>query len=74
LLRALLAALRIHPFDETAAEMFGIIQAEQRTAGKPIRPLDAHIAAVARVQNLTVLIQDHYFRFVGGIVVENWLT
>ncbi len=70
----LLDSLRILPFDEPAAEMFGIIQAEQRTTGKPIRPLDAQIAAVARVQNLIVLTQDHHFQFVAGIIVENWLT
>ena len=74
LLKVLLDSLWIHPFDEPAAEMFGIIQAEQRTPGKPIRPLDAQIAAVARVQNLIIPTQDRHFQFVAGIAVENWLT
>lgn len=74
LLKTLLDSLRVFPFDETAAEMFGLIQAEQRAAGKPIRPLGAQIATVARVQNLVVLTQDHHFQFIAQITVENWLT
>ena len=74
LLDRLLDSLIILPFDQVAAEMFGQIQAEQRATGKPIRPLDAQIAAVARVLNLTVLTRDHHFQFVAGITIENWLS
>ena len=61
------------PFDERAAEEFGRIQAEQKAKGRPIPPLDAQIAAVARVHGLVLLTADHHFTFVDGIAVENWL-
>jgi tRNA(fMet)-specific endonuclease VapC len=68
-----LELLILWPFDIAAAEEFGKIQAEQKAKGRPIRPLDAQIAAVARVQGLTVLTADRHFQFVDGLVVENWL-
>lgn len=73
LLRTPLQSLVIFPFDEQAAEIFGQIQAEQRASGKPIRPLDAQIAAVARARGLVVLTRDRHFQFVSDITVEDWL-
>jgi len=72
-LQALAGALIIWPFDELAAETFGRIQAEQKAAGRPIPPLDAQIAAVARVHGLTILTADHHFHFVVGLSIENWI-
>ncbi len=60
-------------YDVTAAEEFGKIQAEQKTKGKPIPSIDAQIAAVARIHNLTVLTSDQHFGLVHGLNVENWL-
>jgi tRNA(fMet)-specific endonuclease VapC len=40
-LSRLLATLHIYSFDNAAAEAFGRIQAEQKTKGRPIPPLDA---------------------------------
>lgn len=71
-LRALVEDLLLWPFDKEAAEEFGRIQAEQRAAGRPIPPLDAQIAAVARVRGLIVLTSDRHFRFVSGLSVQNW--
>lgn len=71
-LRELAGALLLWPFDEEAAEEFGRIQAEQRFAGRPIPPLDAQIAAVARVRGLIVLTSDRHFRFVSGLSVQDW--
>lgn len=73
-LRELIDTLLILPFDEAAADLFGRIQAEQRTTGRPVRPLDAQIAAVARSRGFTVLTAGRHFDFIAGIVVENWLT
>jgi len=72
-LHGLLNALILWPFDELAAEEFGRIQAEQKSKGRPIPPLDAQIAAVARVHGLVLLTADHHFEFVDEMVVENWL-
>ncbi len=45
---SMLSSLIVWPYDEEAAAEFGKIQADQRRLGKPIPPLDAQIAAVAR--------------------------
>ena len=72
-LERLLEALIIWPFDEDAARMFGQIQAKQKAAGRPIPPLDAQIASVARVHGLRLLTADQHFQLVAGLVIENWL-
>jgi len=72
-LQALSSALIIWPFDESAAETFGRIQAEQKAAGQPVPPLDAQIAAVARIHGLTVLTADRHFQFITGLSIENWI-
>jgi len=72
-LRAFAADIVIWPFDEAAAEEFGRIQAEQKAKGRPVPALDAQIAAVARVHNLTILTADHHFQFIDSVTLENWL-
>ncbi|MCR4407293.1 MAG: type II toxin-antitoxin system VapC family toxin [Anaerolineae bacterium] len=69
----LLERVPVWPYDQIAAEEFGRILAEQKATGCPIPPIDAQIAAVARVRGLTVLTADHHFKLVGGLRVENWL-
>jgi tRNA(fMet)-specific endonuclease VapC len=71
-LQALASALILWPFDEIAAQTFGLIQAEQKAKGKMIPPLDAQIAAVARAHNLTLLTDDVHFRSVTDLRSENW--
>ena len=71
-LRTWVSALWVWPFDALAAEEFGRIQAEQKVKGRPIPPLDAQIAAVARINDLVLLTDDRYFTFVDGIAIENW--
>ena len=71
-LQSLVGTLLLWPFDTLAAEEFGRIQAEQKAKGRPIPPLDAQIAAVARVSNLVLLTDDKHFTFVDGITVDNW--
>lgn len=72
-IEALVKDIQVWSFDERAANEFGRIQAELRRRGKPIPPMDAQIAAVARVQGLTVLTADQHFTFIDGLMVENWL-
>jgi tRNA(fMet)-specific endonuclease VapC len=73
-LNRLLNTLRIYSFDQSAAEEFGRIQAEQKAKGRPIPPLDAQIAAVARSHGLTVLTADKHFEMIDGLRTENWLA
>jgi predicted nucleic acid-binding protein len=73
-LSRLLTTLHLYSFDRESAEAFGSIQAE-KTKGRPIPPLDAQIAAVARQQGLTVLTADrHFVDYIDGLDVENWLA
>jgi tRNA(fMet)-specific endonuclease VapC len=72
-LLAMIAVVLIWPYDESAANVFGLIRAEQRAKGQPIPPMDAQIAAVCRVRRLTILTDDRHFQFVSGLEVQNWL-
>ena len=74
MLRAFMPDIIIWPYDERAAEEFGRIQGEQKAKGRPVPPLDAQIAAIARLQNLILLTADHHFQFIDNLVVENWLA
>ena len=73
-LSQLLTTLHIYPFDEDTAVEFGRLQAEQKAKGRPIPPLDAQIAAVARFNGLTVLTADRHFDYVAELLVEDWLA
>lgn len=73
-LQQLLATLHIYPFEEADAEEFGRIQAEQKAKGRPVPPLDAQIAAVARRRGLIVLTADRHFGYVEGLNTANWLV
>jgi tRNA(fMet)-specific endonuclease VapC len=73
-LTQILQTLYLYEFNQTSAEEFGKIQAEQKAKGRPIPPMDAQIAAVARHQSLTVLTADKHFSFIDSLSVENWLV
>lgn len=73
-LTRLLTTLQIYPFNQLAAEEFGRIQAEQKAKGRPIPPLDAQIAAVARQHGLTVLTSDRHFDFIDALSIEDWFA
>lgn len=72
-LRLFLDDIIIWGFDIIASEEFGKIQAEQKAKGKPIPSIDAQIAAVARIHNLTVLTADQHFSQINSLNIENWL-
>ena len=52
---------------------FGKIKAELRRKGRPIGDIDVQIAAIARVNRLTILSADAHFAFIDNLRVENWL-
>jgi tRNA(fMet)-specific endonuclease VapC len=60
-------------FDRNAAREFGKLQAEQKAKGRPIPQSDAHMAAVARLHDLTLLTEDRHFALVDDLRVENWM-
>jgi tRNA(fMet)-specific endonuclease VapC len=64
----------IWEFDAEAATEYGRIRTELRKVGRPIPAIDVMIAAIARCQDLIVLLSDQHFRFVANLRCENWLS
>lgn len=73
-LEALLPWFKVYPFDHSAADEFGLLRADLRRRGTPIPPIDVQIAAIARVEGLTLLTADKHFAQITGLSIENWLT
>jgi tRNA(fMet)-specific endonuclease VapC len=73
-LKKLLADLVPFEFDEESAQDFGRIKAELRRIGRPIPDPGSQIAAVARVNNLTVLTADTHFSHIPNLRTENWTS
>lgn len=72
-LERLLGIVPIYEFDESASREFGRLRAELRRIGRPLPQIDVQIAAIARVNGLTVLTADAHFSHVPNLQVENWL-
>jgi tRNA(fMet)-specific endonuclease VapC len=73
-LEHLLAQFDVFELDHRAAVRFGSLRAELRRAGKVIPALDALIAAIALVNDLTVVTADAHFSRIAGLRTENWLA
>lgn len=73
-LRRILRQLNIWPFDMNEAEEFGRIRVELERRGRPIPGIDVQIAAIARVNEMTVLSADRHFSFIPNVSVEDWTT
>lgn len=70
----LLPNLAVLPFDVRAARRYGELRAELEQAGTPIGDADMRIAAIATVNNMTVVTANiRHFGRVAGLAVENWL-
>lgn len=62
------------PFDDVAAERFGVLAASLQRRGKPIGLLDTMVAAHALGVGLTVVTNNtKHFGLVQGLGVENWV-
>jgi tRNA(fMet)-specific endonuclease VapC len=75
--RLILALERIPawPFDRTAAEEFGRIDAQLRRVGRLIGEIDIQITAIAlSMGNTSVVSRDGDLSAVPGLTVENWAT
>lgn len=73
-LEDLLNRLTVWEYDDRAAVEFGRIQTELRRKGRPIPGIDVQVAAIARLNDLTVLSADRHLSFVPNLTIENWLT
>jgi tRNA(fMet)-specific endonuclease VapC len=61
------------PFDDEAAEQYGVIRHELATAGTPIGPNDLMIAATALAHRLTLVTNNlKEFSRVVGLEYEDW--
>jgi tRNA(fMet)-specific endonuclease VapC len=72
-LRRFLAPLDSLPFDDRAAEEYGLIRADLERAGTPIGPNDLLIAATARAHDCILVTRNtREFTRIVGLRVENW--
>ena len=67
--------LRVLPFDESAAEVYGRLRARLEGRGTPIGALDTLIAAHALSLRATLVTNNmREFSRVTGLEVENWVA
>ncbi len=67
--------IRVLPYGERAARWHAIERARLTAAGRPPPFLDGQIAAVAAIQDATVVTANvAHFELFEGIRVENWLA
>jgi tRNA(fMet)-specific endonuclease VapC len=61
------------PFDDAAADQYGVIRAQARRAGTPIGSNDLLVASIALSADLVLVTRDQdEFRRVAGLRVERW--
>jgi hypothetical protein len=64
---------RVLPFDENSAHIYGEIMAQRRSIGRPMSALDGQIAAIARLNVLTVATRDFSgFESTGVDLINPW--
>ena len=66
--------LTVLPYDDRAAWQYGSIRAALEKSGQPIGLNDLHIAAHARSNGLILVTNnEHEFKRVSGLLLENWI-
>lgn len=61
------------PFDDAAAQTYGVIRAQLERRGEPIGPNDLLIAAIARCHDAVVVTHNlREFQRVDGLLCEDW--
>jgi predicted nucleic acid-binding protein len=73
-LRRLMRIVRIWPLDPEIAEVFGELSLTAKTSGKVLSQVDLMLAALARIEKLTILTADKDFAAFPDITTENWLA
>lgn len=72
--RAIVAGLRVVPFDRRAAAHYAELKAQLERDGRPLDEPDLRIAAIVRTRDLTLVTGNvRHFERVPGLHVENWL-
>jgi tRNA(fMet)-specific endonuclease VapC len=67
--------LRILPFDEAAARVFGPLKANLERAATPLAEPDLRIASIALANSLTLVTGNaRHFARVHELTIENWLA
>lgn len=75
LIPQIMARLRVIPFDEPAAHVFGPLKAQLERGGTPLAEPDLRIASIALANRLIVVTNNvRHFGRVPGLTVENWLA
>lgn len=70
---AFFVAFESLPFDDSAAEVYGLIRAQLRREGRPIGGNDLMIAAIALASDATLVTRNQdELRRVAGLRVEAW--
>ncbi|MBI1860779.1 MAG: type II toxin-antitoxin system VapC family toxin [Deltaproteobacteria bacterium] len=73
LLQEFFGLLRSIPFDDEAAEQYGLLRAVLERAGAPIGPNDLLIASIASSHKLTLITRNRSeFRRIPGLAMEVW--
>jgi tRNA(fMet)-specific endonuclease VapC len=68
------SAFDIIPFDDTDAEVFGLIRADLEKRGQLIGPYDMQIAAQAIAKDLILVTNNTgEFERIRGLKLENWI-
>jgi tRNA(fMet)-specific endonuclease VapC len=69
-----ISRLDVIPWDEKAADHYGIVRAALEKNGTPIGAMDMMIAAHARSQRATLVSNDtRHFEKVPGLIIANWV-
>ena len=73
-LMLLLSEIQIVPFDDLAAQVYGVVKADLQKKGTLIGPMDTLIAAHAKALNLTLVTNNtKEFARVDGLELEDWV-
>lgn len=74
-LMLLLSEIEILPYDDLAAQTYGVIRTDLERKGTPIGPMDLLIAAHAKSKRLTIVTNNvREFARVEGLAVEDWVN
>ena len=71
--RKFLAPFRSLPFDDVAAEIYGVVRADLERRGMPIGPYDLQIASIALAHDLVLVTHNvQEFARITGLRIEDW--
>ena len=69
-----LTYVKIWPMNRLSAEAYGEVALEAKAMGRVLSQVDLMLAALARIEKLTIVTTDKDFAAFPDIAKENWLT